>query len=125
VIPKELHLRPIQSNTLMVDFYIIKNDTLLQIWADHEANQNEINMLIPLSNNMEITKNTNPRPYSNYNPKANCGFYYKDSTKLDIVKILENDFKSKLIKGSFEFTTFGDKCLDTLHITEGYFDVNY
>ncbi len=35
------------------------------------------------------------------------------------------DTSSRIISGTFEFSAYGESCLDTVHITQGRFDLNY
>ncbi len=47
-----------------------------------------------------------------------------DTTLVRRLNILEVDTVNFLIKGTFEFTTINE-CNDTMHITDGFFHVNF
>jgi hypothetical protein len=124
VIPKELHLRPIQSNTLMVEYYIIKGDTSLSIWADNELSKDMLIVDIPLFSNSNLSYNSHPYPYSKYVSNG-CSFYLKDTLSTNKVELITYDKKNKIIKGIFNFTAVGSDCNDTIRVTGGYFDISY
>jgi len=59
---------------------------------------------------------------------GNCGSYDLDTTKLNILTILEIDTIKSIIEGEFDFYTFEDSegCeKESVHVTEGYFKVSY
>ena len=59
---------------------------------------------------------------------GNCGRYELDTSKLNILNILEIDTINQVIKGEFDFYAIDDYdgCDSAkVHITDGYFDVIY
>ncbi len=67
------------------------------------------------------------REYKDWNKPGNCGFYDLDTTSTRRLTILEVDTINYLIEGTFEFTAIDhyEDCKDTIHITDGYFHVNF
>ncbi|MBP6185159.1 MAG: hypothetical protein KA479_09480 [Saprospiraceae bacterium] len=64
------------------------------------------------------------REYKDWNKPAACIGHDMDTTSVRRLTILEVDTVNFLIKGTFEFTAIND-CQDTMHITDGYFHVNF
>lgn len=62
--------------------------------------------------------------YQNLINDSGCRFYYLDTTKTRLISINYIDTINYEIRGCFEFTAI-NKCQDTVHITNGYFDVEY
>jgi hypothetical protein len=62
--------------------------------------------------------------FTDWNKPAACIGHDMDTTSVRRLTILEVDTVNFLIKGTFEFTAIND-CQDTMHITDGYFHVNF
>lgn len=67
------------------------------------------------------------KEFIDWNKPGNCGFHDLDTTSIRRLTILEVDTINYLIKGTFEFTAIDhyEDCKDTVHITDGYFHVNF
>jgi hypothetical protein len=65
--------------------------------------------------------------FSDQNKTNPCGYYVMDTSKLHRLTILGIDTLNSRIVGSFEFTAYdrNGSCIDTVYITDGYFDVEY
>lgn len=53
-----------------------------------------------------------------------CGMYYVVPNLPSFMNVTYIDKRKNIIRGYFSFTA-ANKCLDTLHVTDGYFDLNY
>ena len=53
-----------------------------------------------------------------------CRFYNLDTIPFHKLTILEIDTVKYIVKGTFEYTAINE-CQDTMHITDGYFHVNF
>ncbi len=74
-----------------------------------------------------LIQNTSGYEYSDHSKNTPCGYYSLDSTKVRRLTIVNIDTLNHIIQGSFEFTAFDRNisCVDTVQISEGYFDVKY
>jgi len=65
---------------------------------------------------------------TNKNIEGNCGRYDLDTSRINILTILDIDTINSIIEGEFDFYVV-DNCegcgKETLHVTEGYFKINY
>jgi len=55
---------------------------------------------------------------------SNCGLYDLDTTQNNFIEITRLDFEEEIISGQFQMTVFSENCQDTLHITNGRFDLS-
>jgi hypothetical protein len=125
VTPKALY-RPIQYNTLIVDYFIQQGDTSLNIWAESIQYGDGILLDFPLNFSKKVVHNRRKNPYyGNDELSRTCGIFYIDSTKTNIVNLIEINSKPRNVKGSFQFEALGKNCKDTIKVTDGFFDLVY
>ncbi len=108
--------------------YYWKDTKGISMGVVRRLHNKSINQSIGFSKYMtELGHNTlslRTKEYIDWNKPAGCRFHDLDTTAIRRLTILEVDTIKFLIKGTFEFTAIND-CQDTMHITDGYFHVNF
>ena len=93
----------------------LSNENILEVMTLYLNNVNGEGMYL---------LNTNQIPSGAYGDYINYCIYVTDSTKVGNVEIIKFDITNKIIAGTFEMKLWKDGC-DTIHITDGRFDVKY
>ena len=62
--------------------------------------------------------------FTDYN-LSNCINYEMDTMQLHKIEIIHLDTINKILSGKFNLSVFNADCQDSLHITDGRFDVIY
>ncbi len=108
--------------------YYWKDTKTIEIAGINRKNNKETNQSMSFSNKAtNVGDNIIPfrkEAYKDWNKPAGCRFHDLDTTANRRLTILEVDTVKFLIKGTFEYTAIND-CQDTMHITDGYFHVNF
>ena len=111
-----------------VDCQYYKGSGTIELVAIRENHDNSINQGIKLVKyNAKIGFNEityRSSVHSDLNNSSGCFLYIIDTSFNRSISIIEVDSLDYNISGTFEFTAI-NKCQDTVHITDGYFDVEY
>ncbi len=62
--------------------------------------------------------------YKNLSNLSGCVGYNLDTLETEQIIVIEIDTINRIMVGEFEFSAIND-CSDTVHITDGYFDLEY
>jgi hypothetical protein len=108
--------------------YYWKDTRTISLGAVNVSNDKSVNKSIGLYKYKSMLGDNimglSMREYKDWNKPAGCRFHDLDTTAIRRLTILEVDTVKFLIKGTFEYTAINE-CQDTMHITDGYFHVNF
>ncbi len=97
--------------------------------AIRELKDQSINQSMGISKGRDIWLGNNELPFRiksfvNWLNPSGCRFYDLDTSKTNIINIINIDTENYTMEGTFKFTSVND-CRDTVHVTDGYFDLDY
>ncbi len=122
------HEGSFSRNDLDVSVFKLQDTAVLQIIATNAANGEGMNLSCIFSDTIKFCTNY---PQSNLTTKSRCGGenFYLDKGLIapNTIYIASIDDVSHTVKGTFSFKLISNnlQCIDTLNITEGFFDVKY
>jgi hypothetical protein len=95
------------------------------IFANNTKKNQTIGFNMSLSDTVKVFNITNMNPYGDY--AKGCAGYKLDTLTKHTVIITEIDKIQKIAKGTFTFRAINSNssCVDTVSITEGFFDMQY
>ena len=117
---------PDLSASLML-FPKYPGDTAIYIIATNRLKQEHMSIGFPFFSTTVFSKNYDSGPFKSATRCTIGGLFDLDTTRQNKIHILSVDRAKNIMTGSFEFTCFGipGGCKDTLHVTDGIFDLQY
>jgi hypothetical protein len=95
------------------------------IHARNIKKEQSIGFNVPLNDSVKITNIILSNPFADYSAK--CNVYYLDTLSNRTVTVTDHNKVKKIVKGTFIFKAINRTvgCVDTVAITDGFFDMQY
>ncbi len=118
---------PYENSILGNDLQMGKStfSDIASISARNVKKEQSMGFNMSLSDTVKAFIITNDTPFSNYG--RGCNVYKLDTLVKHTVTITEHDKIKKIAKGMFSFRAVNKTigCIDTVNITDGFFDMQY
>jgi hypothetical protein len=118
---------PFQNFILGNDLQMTKSPffDIASVYASNVKKNQTITFNLSLSDSVKIFTITDSNPFADYSNK--CNIYKLDTLSNRTVNVTEHNKTRKIVKGIFFFRAinFSVGCVDTVTITNGFFDMQY